>query len=99
MLRDKKEDFYAFILFLKEKQILAQYKSNLIVYGCAGRLLSSNPSPISLKQFIARTSPINWIFFAFNWVYTEEGGDFWNQIDLEWRKIISLLHTIRNETR
>lgn len=70
------KEMVKFVKFLKKKGIYEQYSKNLELKG----------KPII--TFLKTTHPLNYLFSAFGWLETEEGGNYWCEIDHEWKKSI-----------
>lgn len=85
MKRDKKEDYYTFVLFLKQYNALTTFKEYFL--ECGGIY---SPTPLTLKNYISTVNSTDWIFFAFNWSKTREGDNFWCKLSDLWREIINI---------
>lgn len=70
-------DFEMFLGFLKDESIYRQYIRNLIRE-------SGLYSLDKLKEYIYFYSETVFINYAFDWDETNEGGDFWNNVNYKW---------------
>ena len=64
------------IAFLKKHRVLTKFKKNLKKHG----------HYISLEYFCSVADPEVYIGGGFSWDNTEEGLDFWSDLDDKWRK-------------
>lgn len=74
----KKDKKLIFIRFLFGKGLLKQYKKNL----------KKKPYSTTLKEWLDKPYPYQWIIGAFNWSETKEGLSFWEDVNNEWVEIL-----------
>ena len=67
-----------FIKWMKEKHIWNEYKENY-------KKVNFNTE---INNFIGLLTVDAYILSAFNWKTSEEGWDFWNDIDTKWQEYL-----------
>lgn len=71
-LENKKEkEIKLFIDFLKEEKILFNFCRKLDYW-------------IDMKQYLCKVEPFQFVGGGFFWDSTEEGWEFWNEIQTKW---------------
>ena len=82
----KKDDVKLFLRFLKEKKIYNKWRHNVIAKH-------------SLYFNLYSRDPFNVLLSSFYWVDTEEGWNFWDEINDKWCKTYKkVLKYFKNET-
>lgn len=80
-----KKSIRRFTRFLKEKNAFYAFRRDYDVYF----YFRAQPH-ITCRQYLNRVPIYDYITYAFHWMDAPEGYDFWNNIDKEWRNIVSI---------
>ena len=92
--------FKLFVRFLKSKNIYHSYFKYLLSQN--GReyryKYGTFINPNIFIQTYCRNNPIVLIEYAFAWIETKEGLDYWHSLSNEWRKIIENIKYGRYKT-
>jgi hypothetical protein len=80
---EKEKIVKIFTRFLKEKDAFYAFRHNFDTYF----YWSSQP-PVTCRQYLDKVPKYDYITYAFHWVNSIEGYEFWNKLDVEWRNII-----------
>ena len=81
----KDDKIKRFIRFLKEKNVFYAFRRNYdknfaCVPICGGTA--------TCREYLNCVHHCDFIGYAFNWQSTDEGHDFWNNLDRKWRNIV-----------
>lgn len=87
-----------FIRFLKEKNILSEFRryfNKFFVYEYLSIKIRSefnieSPNDVNLKNYFLYTTPECYIYDAFDWSKTKRTMQFWNNISKEWNMHLSI---------
>ena len=80
-----KKSIRRFTRFLKEKNAFYAFRRNFDTY-----FYCCSQPPVTCRQYLDKTPDYNYITHAFHWMDMPEGYDFWNNIDKDWRNIVSV---------
>ena len=80
---EKEKIVKIFTRFLKEKDAFYAFRRNFDPYF----YWRSQP-PVTCRQYLDKVLKYDYITYAFHWVDSIEGYEFWNNIDKDWRKIV-----------
>lgn len=82
MYKKTKVLYYTFLNFLRKRDALHSFQSHYFKCGSIYDVRF-----LTLKEYISKVPPQNWVFFGFSWMNTQEGEDFWHDISTDWREI------------
>jgi len=74
----------SFTGFLEDNEILNQYMENIQVQNQRWSNISSYIEPSEICEI----EPRSWLYRAFKWSESPEGGIFWGKIDAKWSKYL-----------
>lgn len=73
-----------FLLWLDQKALL--FLNNMATLPDAEGL---EPQGLELESYVARYHPKSWLSEAFLWCNSQEGREFWDKVDEDWRKYLN----------
>ena len=72
-----------FIRLLKEKDAFYAFRRNFdAIFYCRAQ------PELTCRQYLNKVPTYDYITYAFHWMDSIEGYNFWNNIDKEWREIV-----------
>lgn len=82
----KDDTIKRFIRFLKEKDVFYAFRRNYDKNFACGH---TDGGTATCREYLNGENPYDFIGYAFHWQSTDEGHDFWNNLDMKWRNIVS----------
>lgn len=82
---NKYDTIKRFIRFLKEKNVFYTFRRN---YDKNFACVLTDVGTTTCREYLNCVNPYDFIGYAFDWLSTDEGHAFWNNLDDKWRNIV-----------